>query len=263
VNAWAYGHDHVWATHDGGVTWDRQHWGAEPATAGLLAVVGEYVFIASGERYLMRSPVDADDWHQVGLPAGVDYADHIFDLNGHLVIEGACFNPPPVGSKPRPTQCESNRDGDRTWAVSNDAAQTWRSGLGPCPYALRARSNETVLAIGCFGDDANGEPQYAFYRTADGLTWTASAELERFGSIDAWAPVDDDTVMVVSYRRSLLVTGDKSQPLNVRGALGSSIGWVEEITFVNPDEGYLIAVGGYTARHLLATTDGGHTWDQA
>jgi hypothetical protein len=263
MSAWAYGHNHVWATHDGGATWDRQYWDGQPASAGLLAVVGDYVFIPLGERYLMRSSAHADDWHQVGLPAGIDYADHIFELNGQLVIEGGCYNPPPTGTKPRPTQCENNLDGDRTWAVSDDAGQTWRSGLGPCRHAPRAESNETVLAVRCFSDEVNGEPEYTFYRTADGLNWTVSAELERSGFIDAWAPVDNDTVIVDTYRRSLLATGNSSQPLNIQGHLGSRTGWVEQITFAKPEQGYLIAVGGGAPRELLTTTDGGHTWNPA
>jgi hypothetical protein len=30
-------------------------------------------------------------------------------------------------------------------------------------------------------------------------------------------------------------------------------------TLIDPDAGYLIAVGGYAARYLLPSTDGGHT----
>jgi hypothetical protein len=261
MSAWAYGHNHVWATHDGGVTWDRQYWDGQPAFAGLLAVVDDYVFIPRAERYLMRSSAHANDWHQIALPAGIDYADHIFELNGQLVIEGACLNPPPIGTKPRPTQCENNLDGDRTWAVSDDAGQTWRTGLGPCRGSLRAEFTTALLGVGCFGDRVAGEPKYTFYSTADGLNWTVSARLERSGSIDAWAPVDNDTVIVVTYRRSFLVSGDSSQPLNVQGHLGSRIGWVEQITFANSEQGYLIAVGGGAPRELLTTTDGGHTWD--
>jgi photosystem II stability/assembly factor-like uncharacterized protein len=128
---------------------------------------------------------------------------------------------------------------------------------------LRAESTTGLLGVGCFGDHGKGEPQYTFYSTADGLTWTVSARLERSGSIDAWAPVDNDTVIVVTYRRSLLATGDSSQPLNIQGHLGSRIGWVEQITFINSEQGYLIAVGGGAPRELLTTTDGGHTWNPA
>ena len=101
------------------------------------------------------------------------------------------------------------------------------------------------------------------YGDFDAFVRARWSSLLRFG----WALTGSDAaaadLVQDALERTLLswsrMTGDPEG--YVRRVMVTRNRTVEQITLVNPNEGYLIAVGGNAPRHLLTTTDTGHTWD--
>ena len=89
-------------------------------------------------------------------------------------------------------------------------------------------------------------------RVLDGAAGTGNAALHA-----AEVAASERTAAVArGWQRAKATSPSNSRFAAIAGA--PSNGW-GEFHLHDPDAGYLIAVGGYAARYLLPSTDGGHT----
>jgi hypothetical protein len=89
-------------------------------------------------------------------------------------------------------------------------------------------------------------------RVLDGAAGTGNAALHA-----AEVAASERTAAVArGWQRAKATSPSNSRFAAIAGA--PSNGW-GEFHLDDPDAGYLIAVGGYAARYLLPSTDGGHT----
>ena len=263
-DGWAYGPD-LWATHDGGTSWQRvtipglsasavivaleASAGTAQAVAYDVATVGAWVRIAS-------SPVGSDAW----------------TLSATQV---------PLGAGPV-AQAQLVLSGTHGWLVEVDrtvvggarlVGGAWSAWTAPCSgvkgSAVLAASSPSDLVAACdgglWGHPANpAEQGERLYVSHDGGATFA----ETGGTVPVQEPLIASPVsgtIVVGRGQLLVASFDRGQTWG--NALGlAPPAFLTYVGFTTPRQGVAIAnesTGpGQSAGALFMTRDGGHTWPQ-
>jgi len=252
-NGWAYGPD-LWATHDGGVTWNRLTISGLPADAAVVA-------LEAGNGSVHTVAFDGQGYRVASSPVGTDD----FRLSAVRVA---------VGAGPVPS-VQLVLSGAAGWLLENDRTVvggarlvngTWAAWQPPCMNvvgpAYLAASSPTELAAACdvglwssptgshLFVSHDGGSTFAEAATAVPLTMTsqisaASASVTVVGGTDATGDV-------------LVATFDSGRTWSVVARLGTAD--LVDLGFTTPTQGVLIATSGDAPATFWMTRDGGGTW---
>ena len=252
-NGWAYGPD-LWATHDGGVTWNRLTVSGLPADAAVVA-------LEAGNGSVHTVAFDGQGYRVASSPVGTDD----FRLSAVRVA---------VGAGPVPS-VQLVLSGAAGWLLENDRTVvggarlvngTWAAWQPPCMNvvgpAYLAASSPTELAAACdvglwssptgshLFVSHDGGSTFAEAATAVPLTMTsqisaASASVTVVGGTDATGDV-------------LVATFDSGRTWSVVARLGTAD--LVDLGFTTPTQGVLIATSGDAPATFWMTRDGGGTW---
>jgi hypothetical protein len=271
LHGWAYG-PALWATSDGGVTWQQQ---ASPAGSGLpvMALAGDatavYAAVSAcpfgqgltgckSRATLWRTTPGAGAWTQVSVKLPVA-------IQATLAVHGAVayLSIPAVEST----------SGDAL-AVTVDG-QRWSARPDPCSTAdgeylsSIAPISDTDVALLCQENIGFGKAGKRVVRSSDTARTTSSAGiLPLYGIVSQLAAAPDGTLLVASssigswiYRNAGGETWTTSEDLGDGG-----LGW-NDITLPSNGLGFVIhgpaaCCGGFGPGELWKSGDGGLTWRQ-
>jgi photosystem II stability/assembly factor-like uncharacterized protein len=166
-------------------------------------------------------------------------------------------------------------EGDKLFATT-DGGQTWtETSVNPCGAAYRRFT--TIMSfinpqdgwVACGGQPATAMQQKEIYRTRDGgVTWDRIAaayhtdqqpnegQIYLGGHLRSVFFLDEQRGWIGLSRGVLLATTDGGVTWEaVQGPMGKAQRYINDLTFLSPDQGYVID-GGI----LYATADGGQTF---
>jgi len=251
-DGWAYGPD-LWATHDGGATWQAVSLPGVPSGGTVMALeaaagtVTAVVMDGDGHVRIESSPVGQDAWElsPLSIPIGagpVPYAQLVLQGTSGWMIEV-----------------------DRT--VIGGArliGGQWQSWTPPCltgggPVQLAA-SSPVALVADCSLGIWTGPPlgDHLFVSGDGGTTFS-----EVGGAIPGGggAIASPSPSVVVVGGADLVATFDGGQTWStVYGSPASNGPGFRLVGFTTPDQGVAIAGSPGQAATLLMTRDGGHSW---
>jgi len=163
-----------------------------------------------------------------------------------------------------------------TFTVTTDGGQTWRAGVVPGAEALQFRDVQAfsasvayLMSIGTSGDPTD----FRIYKTEDGgVTWTIQFENQNpnafYDGIAFWTPhrgiAHSDSVNgVFPDLRTTDGTTWQDISANMPPALPGEFSFASSGTCVTTQGGRnaWICTGGATIARVLATRDGGDTWN--
>ncbi len=252
-NGWAYGPD-LWATHDGGVTWNRLTISGLPADAAVVA-------LEAGNGSVHAVAFDGQGYRVATGPVGTDD----FRLSALRV---------PVGAGPVPA-VQLVLSGAAGWLLENDRTVvggarlvngTWVAWQPPCLNvvgpAYLAASSATELAAACdVGLWSSPTGSHLFISHDGGATFAEAATavpLTMSGQITAASP----SVIVVGGTDAtgavLVATFDAGRTWSVVGRLGTAD--PVDLGFTTPTQGVVVATSGDAPATFWMTRDGGRTW---
>lgn len=269
-NGWAYGPG-LWATHDGGATW-QQITGLPAGRVIDLSTVGSRVFavlaacaptsapvndaVTCTSFELISAAADSNRWAPVPgaaaqlpvLPGGLQ----LTTVSGYLLAQGHLFTGPVTGGAWH--QVPVSPSAGPPCLGSGAGQQAGRH----LPVLIAPTAGELFLA--CGAAPSGGQP--ALYGSPDaGQTWTALGPMAVQGFISSLAATPDGTLVLATSAGifySAATTGYRtwrqaSVPVQVAGA---------GFTFVGMTTNALgVAVPADPALHeLLVTRDGGASW---
>ncbi len=252
-DGWAF-RGNLLSTHDGGATWAP----SELPARGLVALVqptGDSVLASvrtGGGDVLLRSPAATDAWQVVPF---ADQVGGSFDQAG--IVDLASSEEAAV------MVVTSAPDFTGTLLISTDDGATWGTPSGAVceadasPYFVSA--TDDALWASCVS--RQGQPSVRLRVSTDlGAEWVEAGGI--FTSDSLIAARDPQRAAVV---RSLGLTGDRtriyvaqvgaSDEAQLVATLEDTT-WVSDISFADPDTGFLVFDGG----GVLRTDDGGGTW---
>lgn len=269
LHGWAFG-PALWATADGGGTWQRQvPDGGRPVLAlagdpdAVYAVVsgcqfGQPLSDCTRRTTLWRTTPGQGSWTQVTLKLPVAN-QALLAVHGHvayLVI--------PTVDSTDPDVIEVTVDGQR-----------WNSRPDPCSktdgeyLSSLAPISDTDVALMCQADIGFGKAEKRVVRSTDtAQTNTSAGTLPFWGIISQLAAAPNGTLLVSSYSiGSWIYRNADGQTWTTSEDLGDGgIGW-NDIAFTTDRVGYVVhgpvfCCGGYGPGELWNTADGGLTWRQ-
>lgn len=161
-----------------------------------------------------------------------------------------------------------------TYVVTTDGGNTWRAGVVPGTDQLQFRSvygvSDKIAYLMSIGNDAD---QFRIYKTTDGgATWDLQFKNEAAGAFydcfAFWNP-DNGVAHSDSYHQQFpdLRTTDgitwQSIGANMPPALPGEASFAASGTCITTEgtDNAWITTGGSTAARILATTDGGNSWN--
>jgi photosystem II stability/assembly factor-like uncharacterized protein len=251
-DGWIYGPD-LWATHDGGATWNQAtvEGLAQDTPVTALETDGKVVHAVVEPSTVITSPVDRDDWHKAPV----------------LI---------PIGAGPIPS-AQLVVQGTSGWIIENNRTVVggarlesgkWTAWQPPCidkagPVVLTASTPTDVVLVCHEGVWGNGPPTENVLVSSDaGTTFhEITAPLTGDWQVDGVASAGPDTIVVAGVAngsRVLEATFDGGHSWTAVHSEPGGGSW-SDIGFTGPTQGIAIAhlEGG---GELLMTTDGGHAW---
>lgn len=274
ADGWVFGPD-LWATHNGGATWNRLNLGAGSETVALAASDGFVYAIVTHPcsssagacpASLYSSAASSNSFapvSAVSLPNGAN-GETALALHGHT---GYIVVPPgPTG----------NIGGGSLWRTLDGVR--WTLTTSPCGSKLSPDTisplTDNLAILLCAGQGAAGSSQKAIYRSTDaGATWSA-ATAPKFsegdgGDVSASSP---SVLSVATFSAASEIyrstDGGVSFTTSLQIADGG-IGW-GDFGFKTPTQGIAIHApaartqqGGYQSPYpatLFITRDSGATW---
>jgi len=161
-----------------------------------------------------------------------------------------------------------------TFVVTTDGGNTWKSGVVPSANSLQFRDvqgvSDKVAYLMAIGNDA---PSFRIYKTEDGgATWTKQFQNELKGAFydcfAFWTPErgithSDSVNGVFPAIRTTNGTTWESIAANMPPALPGEASFSASGTCIATEglNNAWITTGGSTIARILATTDGGNTWN--
>jgi len=161
-----------------------------------------------------------------------------------------------------------------TFTKTTDGGKTWTSGVVPGAEALQFRDVQGVSAkVAYFSSIGNNTTDFRIYKTTDGgATWTMQFENQNpaafYDCFAFWTPrrgiAHSDSVNGV-FPDLRTTDGETWQDIsaNMPPALAGEFSFASSGTCVATQgkENAWIATGGATSARILATRDGGDTWN--
>jgi photosystem II stability/assembly factor-like uncharacterized protein len=199
----------------------------------------------------------------------VGNASILAEANGDLII---------VFAKSEPSQQQLSQA--FTILFSNNHGASWRSTSGVCGvdnYSYLSQANDGSIWLGCGGQfGARSAPKLFAISTDGGSSWMESSgpkqnfagyllcANEVLGYIGGIVAMSNNSAMIYGDRNNLWVPYDRaanwSNPLP---QLNNSTSGTSQVTFVDPQHGWLVvAAGSGSAGGIWATADGGATWKE-
>ncbi len=257
LDGWAFGPD-LWATHDGGATWQRETLpGAGPRAqvtaleAGAGAVHAAFFGNAGGVQ-IASSPTHTGAWtvSSTQVQGGAGPVPHT-----QIVLQGTSG-----------------------WLLQVDravvggarlAGGTWRAWQPPCltdagPATLAAASVSDLVAACDVGLWATPTGVHLYTSSDGGATFTGGAARWPVGDVQgvAAAPAQPTVVVAGSLSNAggsgLVASFDLGKTWTVVYA-PKGAGSFSELGFTTPQQGVAITTAG-SMSNLVMTRDGGHTW---
>jgi photosystem II stability/assembly factor-like uncharacterized protein len=271
LHGWAF-EPALWATSDGGATWERQ----TPPGGGrqVLALGGDadavYAVVSpcSFERLcgravtLWRTTPGGGSWTQVPLtlPAFSGFTEVTVAVHG------------PVAYLAIPTPGSNDPD---VFDVTDDG-QEWSARPDPCVKSDNeylssvAPISDTEVALVCQDDIGFGTAAKRVLRSSDtGKTTSPAGTLPLYGIVTQLAATPDGTLVASSYSiGSWIYRNGGGQTWTTSEDLGDGgIGW-NDIVFTTNQVGFVIhgpafCCGGQGPGELWQTGDGGVSWRQS
>lgn len=270
-DAWLAG-DELWATHDGGQTWQQvdvagqQVLTLESDGSSVYAVVGDCAKPASDGTRTCQTPRvlsatnGSDDFHQVdgfGLPDKVVSARLLFGAGGVGTITVGAGAQQQVWWRPA---------ADASWKPLPANPCPGGSGNGSdlsgrTPTAVLPAAGQRILVAFC-GDPAAGNVAYTVRESTDGTTWDTTGQRLRIGN--------GDTTFAAATGAELAVTMDSpdlGQAFEVshdHGATWTDAGRAAAVPQTKPQS--VVAAGSRRyfvtsqAPVLWVSDDAGRTW---
>jgi photosystem II stability/assembly factor-like uncharacterized protein len=249
-DGWIFGPE-LWATHDGGQSWDRVSvFGASHGVVLDLeaanGVAHAVLYDGASHFRIATTAVGADDWRVV-----------------HQAL--------PVGAGPVP-EVQLVLSGTTGWVLQNDrtvvngarlVAGTWTSWHPPCasvvgPAYLAAASATTLFAacdVGLWSTPA-GE---RIYRSTNGGS--------TFAHVGTTLPTYPAYSAAAASSSTILVAGARGSSAALEATFNGGSTWTRVLTLTTApfDLGFTTASQGVMIyrNHLYMTRDGGHTWSVA
>jgi hypothetical protein len=256
LDGFAFG-SQLWATHDGGATWQQVRL---PGSIGDLETAAGVVYATVSAQdgvTIYRSPASGGAWTAVpGLPAGVPDPGQAPTSLGRITLHGTA-----------------------AWIILGGRLYGTQTGLSwaqepvTCPpnYAMASTAAATAqqVTLLCVGDPAAGSEGKAVYSSADG---GASFTLMSSGAgpgdqFDLLAEPTAQHIFLATYSAATMldVSGDGGHTWSTALYLDDGgLGW-SDFGFTTPTQGIAIehpanpASGTST---MYMTWDGGQTWHQ-
>lgn len=258
ADGWIDGHGVLFATHDGGATWQSLSSPGSGTIESLAAAGGyAYALVISGNganpapASVYRTPVAGDSW---ALMPGSAVSGAV---SGSLVVQGASAWEvvQPAGAKAVLKALASGQ-----WVGRPLPCQ------GPSGQALAA-TDATHMAVVCANGAAAGQQPKLVYTSADGgQTWAAAGSAPDGGDTLGVAMASTSTIVIAaasgaSYLYASFNAGRTWSTVD-QDTAGGGLPW-SDLGFTTPLQGVVIegqvGVSG-TASRLFATHDGGHSW---
>jgi hypothetical protein len=269
LHGWAFG-PALWATADGGATWQPQPLDAAKPVLALAADADTAYAVVSGcdsgqalpdcrdRATLWRTSPGQGSWTPLTLrlPVANEAVLAVHGLAAYLGV--------PTFASTDPDVIEATVDGVH-----------WASRPDPCATADGehlsgvATVTDTQLALLCQADIGFGQAEKRVFRSADAAqTTTPAGSLPLYGIVSELTAAADGTLLVSSssigswiYRNAGGETWTTSEDLGDGG-----IGW-NDIAFTTDQVGYVVhgpafCCGGHGPGELWKTGDGGLTWRQ-
>ncbi len=272
VNGWAFGPG-LWATHDGGTTWNQVDTDGQRVTDLETVNHRAYAlfatcsgtgadFAADYTRYtLMTTAADSDDWVPVGDPtngltdggAATSAVLALTSTTGYLIAPNGALYSGPIGGV-----------WEQAGTVDCQPGPAQANGLPS--RALLALQDSANLAVACVGPSSGAVTVY----TSDdsGAIWTpqpaaAWSGIASIGTPTSLAAAPDGTLVLATTNGLYVLPAGGSQwkPATVTGA-GAPAGGFTYVGMTTNSQG--VAVAADPALHeIWMTFNGGGTWAPA
>jgi hypothetical protein len=268
-HGWAFG-PALWATADGGATWQPQQL---DAARPVLALTGDHAGVYAVESACQFEQAVADCTHRTTLwrtmPGQTSWSQVSLRLPAANQALLAGYGPVtylviPTVDPTNPDVLEASVDG-QGWNARPDPCS---KGDGEYLSGITA-SSDTDVALLCQADIGFGQAEKRVFRSTDtASTTTPAGTLPFYGIVSQLAAAPDGTLLVSSfsigswiYRNAGAQTWTTSEDLGDGG-----IGW-NGMTAPTNATGYVIhgpafCCGGYGPGELWRSDDGGATWRQ-
>ena len=258
ADGWVDGHGVLYATHNGGATWQALASPGSGTIESLQAGGGyAYALVISGNAAnpapasVYRTPVGSDSW-SVMSGSSVSGA-----VSGTLVVQsGSAWEVvQPAGAKA---------------VLKVLAGSQWIGRALPCQgpsgQALAA-VDSTHMAVVCANGAAAGQQPKLVYTSADaGQTWSAAGSAPDGGDTLGVAMASTGTIVIAAASGASFLYGSfdagKTWSTVDQDTNGGGLPW-RDLGFTTPLQGVVIegqlGITGVASR-LFATHDGGHSW---
>ena len=256
LDGWAFGPE-LWATHDGGVTWEQVSIVGLPAGATVAALetasgtVHAVLYDGAQDFRIASSRVGSEGWRVASVPI-------------------------PVGAGPVP-RVELVLSGEGGWVLANNRvvtagarleAGTWRTWKPACldvvgQAVLGASSTSDLVAACDVGQWSNPQGDHLFTSHDGGTTFVETGPR---------TPLTGASAVATPGRSTIVVAGNDARGATLVGTFDGGQTWATvlsagpvefaDLGFTTSTQGIVVTTDSTGAGHLLMTRDGGLTWHQ-
>lgn len=264
LDGWAYGHNALYVTHDGG-----GHWTAaplpEPGGSSILSLEagGGYAYAlmlagsgaAPATAAVYRTAVNSNGW---SLQPGTSVPGAVA---GHLVVEaGRAWMVVEVPNGPSSFRADLSGQ----WVTHSLPCQQPGAGV------LAAANTQDLTVVCAEGAAAGSEPKLPYLSTDAGASWHAASQAPPAGDTMGAAMAGPGTIVISAASGASFLyasfDGGHTWSTVLQDSASGGQPWFD-LGFTTPQQGVVVegtvgspGTGGLPPSRLLMTRDGGHSW---